>query len=223
MAYALITSLQGNSTDSNGFTTSSGNTTGADLIIVSLATGVSSGTISDSKGNTWTPLTQRTGGFSDRFYQFFYCQGGTVGSGHTFSVTGTANFPSLCVSAWSGSTAAPFDVENGNSLAFGNSIQTGSITPTVDNELLVTGMCYDDTSTPTIDVGFTVLQTLPVTGFGYTGQQIAYIIETTATAKNPTFSWTNNSRSAAAIASFKIATGGGGGTASTSTYLMMGV
>jgi hypothetical protein len=136
-------------------------------------------------------------------------QGGTVGSGHTFTISGTSNFPSMQISAWSGSAATPFDVENGAGVTFANTNQTGNVTPSTDNQLIVAGLTYDTNETPTINLGFTILDTDTTIAFGAQAAQIVYLIETTATAKNPTFSWPSNSRSASSIATFKAAGGGG--------------
>jgi RHS repeat-associated protein len=74
-------------------------TTGATFIIaaVSYNTGLTP-TITDSKGNTWTPLTASTvtGTVSERLY---YAANPVVGTGYTFSNTATSNFSSICVAA----------------------------------------------------------------------------------------------------------------------------
>jgi hypothetical protein len=206
-AIALIAHTTGRSTDSNGFTTGAIDTTGANFIIIGLATAVTGGTISDSKGNTWHPLTEWVGGAADRQFRFFYCQSCTVGSGHTFTVTGTGIFPLLLVEAFSGIAAASsFDVQNGNGpgICCGNSISTNSVTPSAANELVIAGLEYDVTDIPTIDSGFTITDTSPAGPFGAQGGQMAYLIETTATAQNPTFSWSpDNSRGTTGIATFK--------------------
>jgi hypothetical protein len=212
-AAALVAHTFGRSFDSNGFTTGAIDTTGANFIIIGLATAVTGGTISDSKGNTWHPLTEWPGGLSgDRQFRFFYCESCTVGSGHTFTVANAAGaFPTLLIEAWSGIAAASsFDVENGNGLTFGTSISTNSVTPSAANELVVAGLQYDDSVTPTIDSGFTITDTNPNTNFGAQAGQIAYLIETTATAQNPTFSWTDGSRGTAGIATFKTAAAANG-------------
>lgn len=207
MAYALVTSGSGGSSDGNGFTTGAINTTGANLIVVFLGTGITNtGTVSDSKSNTWTALTKvGTSVYDDRWGQLFYCENPTVGTGHTFSVSGTGNNPCLAILAFSGGTTSSFDQENGNGGAFppGTSVSTGSITPGFDNEVLVAALLFDDNNTPTVDSGFTIAQTVPSVVFGRHGVQLAYLIETTATAKNPTFSWPVSQRAVAVIASFK--------------------
>lgn len=227
MSWSPVAHGVGSSTDSNGFTTGSIDTTGCGFLIVGvvLGGGVSTGTLTDSKSNTWTALTQATGGFSDRFSQLFYCENPTVGSGHTFSISGTANFPSLFIAGFSGgATSSSFDVQNNNPGGVSSSVTTGSVTPSVDNELLVAMLNFDVTDTPTIDSGFTILDTINSGSFGHTNGQMAYLIETTATAKNPTFSWTNASRGMGVIATFKAAGGTPAATTPASSLLtMMGI
>ena len=71
MAIALVSRGAGNSIDSNGFTTGALSTTGANFIVIGLCTADGTRAISDSKGNTYTALTQFQDSFSDRFYQLF--------------------------------------------------------------------------------------------------------------------------------------------------------
>lgn len=204
MAIALVTNGTGNSTTSDGFTTGSFDTTGANFLIVGVALSANSGALLDSYSNIWTPLTQFADVFNDRWIQLFYAKNATVGSGHTFSWSGTGNFPAICFAAFSGvDTSSPFDVENGNTNTLASSTTTGSVTPGSANELLITALEYDDGNTASIDSGFTITDQNPHTGFGWTGIAMAYLIETTATAKNPTWSWTSGANNAAAIATFK--------------------
>lgn len=221
MAYSLGVHHSEGSTTGNGFTTSAIDTTGSDFLIVHLGTVTNSGTLSDSKGNTWTSLTQHNGNGS-RFSQFFYCQSPTVGTGHTFSITGTSNFPSLNIAAFTGSTTTPFDAENGAGSVFTNTQQPGNVTPSVGNELIIAALIYDGADLPTINQSFIVIDTVNDNAFGHQSTQLAYIVETAATAKNPTFSWTNSSTAAASIATFKASGGGGGPVITFGNLPMMG-
>lgn len=204
MTIAFVASVSGHSTTSNGFTTGSVDTTGSNFIVINLSTLASGGVLSDSKSNTWTALTQQVGAFADRQGQLFYCENPTVGSGHTFSVTGTATYPALCIAGYSGvATSSSFDVQSGQPGGFGNNVTAVSVTPGQDNELVIAGLTYDDASVATVDSGFTVAETQNNTGFGWTPGQLAYIIETTATAKAPKFSYTGASRGIVVMATFK--------------------
>lgn len=208
MAIALVANDSAQSTNSNGFTSGSIDTTGANFLIVHLSTNGTGGSISDSKSNTWVPLTESGGGaFAARQSRLFYVENATVGSGHTFTVTGTAIFPSIEYAAFSGvATSTSFDVENKNANNFTTTISTGSVTPSVNDELVVTGISFDDNTGVAIDSGFTISDTEQLGGGVAIGGALAYLIQTTATAKNPTWSWTNSTfENATTIACFKAA------------------
>lgn len=203
MAFSLITSVTGG-TNSNGATTSSVNTTGADLIIVSVGWygNGAAPSISDSKSNSYTGLTAKSNiSIGNRL---FYVENPTVGSGHTFTVSAASGYPSICVLAFSGKNAsAAFDQQNG-AIGSATSIQPGSVTPTIGNELVVCGLGHENNSgaTPTINGGFTAI-TKGYSGGAYEGSGLAYLIQTTATAANPTWSITNSAALASTIATFK--------------------
>lgn len=174
-------------------------TTGANLLVIN-AIYASAPAVADNKGNTWNALTAQTsGGVSS---QLFYAQNPTVGAGHTFTVT--ANFPSAELLAFSGMQSAPFDQQNG--ATGGPNVTTGSITPTADNAVVVTGAMGINNSTPTVDSSLTVTDGVAyVSGTNY-GSAMAYGIEGVAQAINPT--WTaagGDNIYAAVIASFLTA------------------
>lgn len=227
-AIALISTghgaFNGGGGSSNGFTSSALDTSGANLIVLALAEALSgAGTISDSKSNTYTQLTLR--GASQTQVRLWYAKNPSVGSGHTFTVTCTACFPGMAVLSFSGAdTTAPFDVENGNTQTFATSTTTGSITPGSANEVVVAALSTNDTTGIAISGGgFTAISdSINVTGFGEAGVAIAFVVQTTATASNPTFTETNNSGLGAAIASFKSSSGGGGATC-IPTFTLFGV
>lgn len=170
----------------------------------------SGATVSDSNGNTWTALTAISPGGGDTFCRLWYCENPTVGSGHT--VTISISYGAVFMSAFSGGKAASFDVENGD-FAVSSSItsqQTGSITPTENNELVIACMAVGATnSAHGVNGGFTLAASVNgTTGVQY-GGGFAYLIQTTAAAANPTFSWTGNAGAAGRIASFKQGVAGG--------------
>ena len=218
MSYSLVSHGSAWSTDSNGFTTGGANaggtasidTTGADtLIVVVGCDNATFPTLTDSKSNTWTGLTISAGSGGTRQERIFYAKNATVGTGHTFTLSGTSNFVSMCFSAWSGgNTTAPFDQQQTGGASFGSTVQTGSVTPGSANELLVAGISHTqiNSAADTIDSSFTVLDSITDTGFGHTNTGLAYQIQTTATTRNPT--WTSsggNDTLSASIATFKVA------------------
>lgn len=198
---ALISNTQKGSINLTDVTTNAIDTTGATLLVVS-STSAGNSVITDSKGNSWLPLTQRlsTSGGS---VQLFYVTNPIVGTGHTFTNTQTA--PSLSVLAFSGViTSSPFDVQNGAGAAASSSLATGSITPNQANEVIITGLAVDGSTTSDyiVNSGFIASTYIPVVAGQCFGSGIAYKIQTTATAVNPTWSGTSGGL-AVAIASFK--------------------
>lgn len=213
MAIAYINSAK--ALNNTVATTGSLDTTGATLLVVVLA--YYSGdppTLTDNKGNTWTPLTEYTTGF-DVANRIYYCANPTVGAGHTFTGTSVSfGLIFLAVSSFSGvSTTSPFDVQNGNqTTSIVSSISTGSVTPSEDNELVIIGVGSSATLGPyTANGGFTVVQYNVNSYPTNYGGGLGYLIQTTAAAANPTWTFGGNSAyTVASIATFKEPGGGGG-------------
>jgi hypothetical protein len=205
MALIAKTSASGNGVT---VTTTAIDTTGANAIILAISAGGGTGsTPTDSKGNTYVGLTQYQNG---SFVQIWYCQNPTVGSGHTFTENaGGGSFPAIAVMAWSDmSVSSLYDgQENG---AGGTSGATGSITPTVDNCLIVSALTMQDTvDSFAINNGFTVQEHIPLIGGVSYGIGLATLEQGAAAAISAT--WTAGAMRGAAIASFRT-TGGGGGS-----------
>lgn len=193
----------------NGNTTAAVDTTGANLIVL-VVTDFAAGpgvTLSDSKGNTWTGLTAQTNSSNNGRVRIYYCFAPTVGSGHTFTVSGTGTFSAVGGAFFSGAVTSPFDQQNGaqNSNTGSTTLQPGSITPTEDNELVIVATNFNENGSVSIDGGFTEATELAPAGATNFGTMLAYLPQTTATAVNPTLTYTyvTGFYSAAAIASFK--------------------
>ncbi len=193
----------------NSVTTSAIDTTGANLLVASAAWNagaVDPGVITDSKGNTWTSLAEHGSGTGER-NALYYCFGGTVGSGHTFTYSGAFQFPSMQVQAWSGMASSPFDVQNGNDVTAATSITIGSVTPSQANSVLITGIALDGEATAgniTINGGFTKSDTNAYSIGNFIGGAMAYKILTSSAATNPVWTTvTSNPSIAGGIAAFK--------------------
>jgi hypothetical protein len=189
MAIALVVNTEFASPNTNGGTTGAIDTTGATLLVVHVSDVDGTGTISDSKGNTW--LTGRAGLGLGPYSAIYYAENPTVGSGHTFTVTIAAGkSPNMQVMAFSGTAIASVkDQSNGASTGSPQStLQPGSVTPTEDNELVVTGAAYGDltATTPTIS-GYTISDWQEQQNSAHFGGAAAYAVQTTATATNPTW------------------------------------
>lgn len=210
MAIAYVTGVTAN-LGVNGGTTSSVDSTGASLLVVVVSSYdlSSEPTLTDSKGNTWTGLTAQGPGGSNQRVRIFYAANPTVGSSHTFTLSGSTTYSSVSALAFSGAkTASPFDQQNG-ATGGSTSLATGSVTPSEDGELVVAGIALDSApSSLTIDSGFSTPAVVYFLGGSSYGVGSAYKIQTTAAAVNPTWSWTGSSGQAAAIATFKVAAGG---------------
>jgi len=191
MAYSVITT-QATQFSVTGGTTAGNTTTGADALFVVLPYYKSAGAnLSDSKGNTWVQLTKYEEASSNSAIVIYYASAFTgsftVGTSHTF--TTTSHFGAICLIAVSGARTATSATDQQNGTTGGasaNPQSTGSITPSVDNCLVLTGFYQAAAgSAPTIPSGYTSIGTW-ATGTAFLGGA-AYKIQTTATATNP--SW----------------------------------
>jgi hypothetical protein len=177
------------------------NTTGANLIVVSIAFNQYAipfgGTFTDSLGNTWTLIQQTSG--TTALSEMYCCYNPTVGANHTFSFESyyANNNVTIGVLAFSGAKSG---LDQSNSSA---GASPGSVTPTANNELLVTfaqtsggtGQAPSGVSSP-----FTVVDTFTETAYAY-GFAHAYMTQGTAAAENPT--WSGTGVEGAVIATFK--------------------
>ena len=217
-AWSVVGSASAGSTDGTNATTAGFDTTGANFIAICLSGVTGSTAPTDNKSNTYTARTRySSGGVGIVLY---YVQAPTVGSGHTFTISSGGSVPSIFAIALSGSDVTPFDVENGGNGAGVTSHQPGSVTPSVDNELLISCLNYADTTTISINSSFTLPVQEPLVGGQHYGGALAYKIQTSAGAENPTWSWTNVSSVSAGIYTFK-ASSGGSSPASTPNYLTL--
>jgi hypothetical protein len=233
---AAITFVVGVSSGSpDTFTHTSGNvdTTGADTIVCYVAELESQGdtTFSDSKGNSWHAgaITERkdvaTASLLGRMY---YCNSCTVGSGHNFTVTDTSGGAkgALACAAFAGGHSSPLDQQNGNvDIDAGAANTTGGITPSENNTVTVTGLGYTpNAATITIntgEAGWTIAAGTDASA-NHDGVSIAYKIQTTATATDPTWGYSTAEYAVTSIASFKQA-GGGGVVGTTRRGMLLGV
>jgi hypothetical protein len=218
VAIAVVSSVSAGSTAGATVTTGSIDTSGASLLVAVVSdycgAGVNASTVTDSKSNTWTPLTEGVDTTDVTRCRISYAINPTVGSGHTFSTAnGDLAYPTICVIAVSGAaTSTPFDVQNidgDNNVSAIN--HTAGVTPTTDGQIVIAGVCLGTTSAASIDGGFTLLESEAFDDSDHFAGALAYLIQTTATAANPTWTFTGSAAYAAsAIATFKAAAGGGG-------------
>lgn len=204
MAYSLITNdtVQG----AGPITTAGVDTTGADFLVVAVACqDIWGGTPTDSKSNTWNELTSYTQ--TNVRVRLFWSVPTSVGTSHTFTAPADAGPDQvagvLYMLAFSGGKqTTPNDQQNGAN-AFDTSLACGSITPSDDDQLIISVYGVNGTGAMpvSVDNGMTeVYETAFVAG-AY-GGAIAYKIQTTAAAINPTWTRSDSNGQAATVASF---------------------
>lgn len=209
MAYSLVGSVNVPG-GANGGTSGSLDTTGATLLVAQVASyaGSAAPAFSDSKGNTWSALTTYASAEDPRTI-IYYVVNPTVGTGHTFTTSGASSYCVAGIEAWSGGdTTSPFDVENGNALTGSHTtIQPGSVTPSQNGSLIVSSFGGDRfASSISIDSGFTTTEVDNGVGGTNIGGALAYLVQGSAAAINPTWSYAASTYgAAAAIAVFKPA------------------
>jgi hypothetical protein len=203
MAYSLIDNTKAITGGTDTVTTSSRTTTGATLLVAIYTDFSNAGVLTDSKGNSWTHRATAT--VNSLRLKLYDCIGGTVGINHTFQVTGTNSFPTICVSAWS-ETSPAFDQSATATEVVLSEVTVGPLTPPQDGALFITGWSNDvgDEASLSINQSFTILN-----GAAPSSMSDAYFIQTTAGAKNPTWDGAGNTNYAAILATY-IASGGGG-------------
>lgn len=205
MPYCIASS--GATGDGSTATTPGIDTTGATLIVLAICLDAAgTPTVSDSKSNTWTSLTaQSSTGQSQT--QILYCNAPTVGSGHTFTLTSTSHHPAIGVLAFTDTaSSSPFDVENGSSTTGATSLSSGSITPSVDREIIVVACGTASASGNSFispSNGFTMAVMYNLNNnvnyeFGF-----GYLVQQTAAPINSTWSIDSSRAMQAVIASFK--------------------
>jgi hypothetical protein len=210
--------------DKSGTIVPNGNTvtgpidsTGADLLVLVLV--ADNGRItyiqSDSKGNSWTGLPVKTQSGGQRV-QILYVANPLVGSGHTLTIQDNGvTFGLAYFAAFKGaSLISPLDVQNA-AVDTGATIQPGAITPSLTNELVISGMGESSVNAaPTVDSGMIIPAgcSHATVGGNHWGGGFAYKMQTAAATINPT--WTSGSpgNNTCVIASFKSASSASGGT-----------
>lgn len=188
----------------NGGTSASIDTTGANLIVVLLSYYVDNGSssISDSKGNSWSVTNFVNSNIGVGIY---YCVAPTVGTGHTFSVSGTNNHALISVAAFSGFSGSPVDGNAFNSAGGGwTTITSGSITPSQANCVFFSGISLSQAATITPPAGFTIIQTQQQTFSTAFGHSFYYKVLSDTSAVNPSWSTDTSQNGRGASATFKF-------------------
>lgn len=195
MSFSLIAHTTARNTSTSGDCTSGAiDTTGASWIVIGAGANSSDGsqggsdadigTISDSKGNSYTPLSRQSFFQNERL---FYCLNPIVGSGHTFTSTAGAG-QVLAIAAFG--DVATFDKSNGDATR-SNSGTAGSQSPTAASSMFV-AVCAGRTgfSQPTaIDSSFTITDIVNISG---SSTSVALAYKLSSSAENPAWSVDGN-------------------------------
>jgi len=203
VSVSLLSNVGASSANTTSITTAAINTVGADCIVVAVSDypgGAGTVTVSDSQGNTWTALTPYLPSGGQQICLYYKLLPSTNAS-HTFSMSCTAaDYPCMMVAAFSG--VASYDQVAG---AIGGQIQSqqpGSLTPPANGALFVTALSLPDLSTPSVDSGFTITDYQPYTGGANMGGALAYLVQATAGAVNPNWTWVAGINGSATQATF---------------------
>jgi hypothetical protein len=186
-------------------------TTGADLIVMMVGSRwAAENAPGDSAANEWHLAHARVGYDDGINGALYYANAPSVSASHTFHVHEAASaYYRILVAAFSGSDLGLHDAAEA---AFINpaasAASPGSITPAENGELLVTGVIQQASLTAAslaIDTGFTIREHTE----SDTPGGIANLVQVTAAAINPAWTWTTDRRAIAVIASFKAAAASG--------------
>ena len=184
-------------------TTPAINTTGATLIVVAVAVPTGDfnlADLSDSEGNTWE-IAQQSGAVGN-YTTACARLSPTTSATHTFTYSGP-NAPGIGVAAFGGVSSPALDQTN-NGETTGTSIPAGSITPAQNNELIITSLGFGAVETLTLPTGFaTAGEAAYESGVSH-GSALAYQVQTTATAVNPTWGLSASSQAGATVLSFGV-------------------
>lgn len=183
--------------------------------IVGSYSGGAAASFADNKSNAISSLTGYVA--NNNRVRIFYPTTypiNTDASNHTFTGGGgVASFPSVVVLGFSGvRSSSPFDAgkDAGASTASSTTLAPTSVTPSEDNCVVITGLSWTSSETPVADGGF-VEPTNYFTDYlagNHFGSAGAYLIQTSAAAANPNWTWGAATEAIAAIAVFRAAAGG---------------
>ena len=212
MAISHVASTSFGGTGATPVTSSSIDTTGANLLVVYVNrySGGGSGatTISDSKGNTWTAMTGWTSSVTADTAQAWYCVPTSVGSGHTVTVTkGTGGNPFIgaVFSSFSGGkSTSPLDLEARLNNSASSSTHTAtSLTPSENNCLVIQMLSTDGVNYSSINASYTLAAKIDFSGGVNVTASLSYLIQTTASASAPTITLSGAAGAGIGSASFK--------------------
>jgi hypothetical protein len=211
MTIAHTVSVSGQYTSgSSGVTTVGINTSTSNFLVayVSRLTG-STPTISDSNSNTWIQLTSEDSGVVAIDTYYVDPSSIVVSASQTFTIAGAGAFACGAVMAFSGVKSSPFDKQDQGTATSGTAQVATGFSPTNNNSLVVAGVGLPGSFTVTsIDQSFVLDQNVGGSPGNAFGVGCAYLIQTTSTFSQPTFTLGDNTQPwSTELASFNASTG----------------
>lgn len=195
-------------------------TTGAQLIAVTVGANDSVTAVTDNKGNSYSIAGARS--VNGDGSEIWYSVPTSVGAGHTISVNmASSAFTTACAAAYNGFSGTVSLDQAAGSTGTSTSLSSGNVTTTVADELLIGSGTHVNTSGAfTAGASFTIRAQYSNSGDNATGYIEDRVVSATGTySAGATVA--GNSDWAARIATFKGS--GGGGAAAASTLMLMGV
>jgi hypothetical protein len=183
-------------TNLNGtLTTSAFSLTGAKLVTASISYFNGATSFGDSGTSSYTKNTVYGGTGGSYSNVIYYSTAPSVSGSETFTITATLAVVDVAWWSYSGTTPAK-DVETGLNYAGGNTttLQPGSLTPAGNNELFLTAFVCNDLGTSatnaTINSSYTITDQAKE-GANQLYGGMAYLIQGTGAAVNPTWTFAN--------------------------------
>ena len=201
-AIAVVNSVA-NHLGSSGGTTSSANMTGANLCILGVSAFGPITSVSSSPANTW--VLDKTTNDAGAFFTYLYrVYAPSVNSAMTFTVSAAGStFVSAAAVCFNSTIGSTLDQSNSAFTNSAASLQPGSITPGHASEVVIAVTDTGNGTSLSMSGGYTAFGSIAGDGATYEGIQAGYLIQTTATATNPTTSWTTAGPASAVIGSYQ--------------------
>jgi hypothetical protein len=203
MAFSLVASTHKQSVDGTTSVTTTGiDTTGAKLLVVTvMANGGGTYAVSDSKGNGYIGRVKRSVGAQQ--CREFFCTAPVVGASHTVTVTNSNAFPYVTFSSWTATGLIVPEFENAGTTGNATTVNSGSLTPVASNRLILAGFGEDAAITGLSVSGGSLAIVHQQAGSGSNrGGALAYEVQTTASSRTATWTWTNGAAAIALISSY---------------------
>ena len=198
--YTLVASGTGHALASGGTVTVNSIPAGVTLIVIVIGSGSAAPSFTDSSSNTYSYTTAYGSGV---FTRQGYIVNPTTTSSMTFTITASAWSVWVGCFTCLGTPTPALDVQNGNNSTNQTSFTTGSITPTVNGDLIIASSAtITAADTPSTVTGYTLVH-LPFLAGNYQGLVLYYKAQRYIAAENVTFTGTSMHYTGCMIASYK--------------------